>query len=413
MNIRARRRVTSERPSVFRDRSITGLVLAEVLSSVGTEMTWLALPWFVLVTTHSATKMGIVFAAEVGPTALLGIPAGAIVDRYGARRTMLACDLVRMPLLALFPVLHAAHLLSFALMLVLVALEGAFTTPYLACQRLILPEIVGEDEARIAQANTVVEAARNAAGLVGPAAAGILIALIGALNVIWLDAASYGVSFVIVLTLVRSARTVRDETRSDAAGLFAGVRYVARDPVLRSLVGVVVLSGFWGPLLVGALPVLAFRRYGADPRIAGLLFTALSAGLLAGGVVSYRALAKVQPLRLARFAIVWVACFLALLVIPMPAVGVAGVLTAQGLLIPSANAPVFTLLTTRVGEDVRAKVMTAVLTANTVAGPIGYAVVGPSVQALGLTGTLGMVALCALATAVTFILVTSRQVPAV
>ena len=55
-------------------------------------MTYLALPWFVLVTTGSATKMGIVLGVELLPTALLGIPSGAVVARLGARRTMMVAD---------------------------------------------------------------------------------------------------------------------------------------------------------------------------------------------------------------------------------------------------------------------------------------------------------------------------------
>jgi len=387
---------------VWRTPSVLGIALAEVLSSVGTEMTWLALPWFVLTTTHSPARMGIVFAVEVAPTAILGIPAGSIVDRYGARWTMLVCDLARAPLLASFPMLHDAGLLSFPVLLALVAVIGVFTTPYLACQRLILPEVVGEDEARVAQANTVVEGARNGAGLVGPAVAGVLIASIGALNVLWIDAASYAVSFLIVLAFVRVVHRVRDDEGA-ADGVLAGLRYALADPMLRSLAVVVVLSGFWAPLLFASLPVLAFDRYGADPRVAGLLFTSLSAGLLAGAVVSYRALAKVEPVRLARFAIVWIATCLAVLIVPMPAVGVCAVLAAEGLLIPSANAPAFTLLTTRVEANLRARVLTAILTANTIAGPIGYALVGPCVRFLGLAGTFAVVATFGALTAVLFL----------
>jgi len=59
---------------ILRNRSIAALLTAEVLSSLGSRMTWLALPWFVLVTTGSPTRMGIVFAIEVVPMALFGIP---------------------------------------------------------------------------------------------------------------------------------------------------------------------------------------------------------------------------------------------------------------------------------------------------------------------------------------------------
>jgi hypothetical protein len=151
------------------------------------------------------------------------------------------------------------------------------------------------------------------------------------------------------------------------------------------------------------VPVLAFDRYGADPRVAGLLFTSLSAGLLVGAIVSYRALAKVEPVRLARFAIVWIAACLAVLFVPMPVVGVCAVLAAEGLLIPRANAPAFTLLTTRVDANLRARVLTAILTANTIAGPIGYALVGPCVRLLGLAGTYAVVVTFAGLTAVLFL----------
>ncbi len=93
---------------MIRNRSILALLAAEVVSGLGTQMTWLALPWFVLVETGSATRMGLVYAAETIPIAVLGIPAGSVVQRLGARTTMLGCDLVRAPLLALVPILHSA-----------------------------------------------------------------------------------------------------------------------------------------------------------------------------------------------------------------------------------------------------------------------------------------------------------------
>ena len=85
---------------MIRDRSILALLVAEVVSSLGSQFTALALPWFVLVTTGSPTKMGLVFAAELVPMALLGIPAGAVVDRVGPRAAMLIADGVRAPIVA-------------------------------------------------------------------------------------------------------------------------------------------------------------------------------------------------------------------------------------------------------------------------------------------------------------------------
>src|SRR5919206_151247 len=69
---------------MLRNRSILALLAAELISNLGSRMTWLALPWFVLVTSGSATRMGIVFAVEALPIAFLGIPSGAVVQRIGA-----------------------------------------------------------------------------------------------------------------------------------------------------------------------------------------------------------------------------------------------------------------------------------------------------------------------------------------
>ena len=71
-------------------------------------MTWLALPWFVLVTTGSAKQMTLVIAAEAGGYALFGIPSGSLLERLGPQRTMRLCDAVRAPLMLLAPVPAAA-----------------------------------------------------------------------------------------------------------------------------------------------------------------------------------------------------------------------------------------------------------------------------------------------------------------
>jgi MFS family permease len=75
--------------SLLRKRGMRPLLLAEVVSSLGSQMTFLALPWFVLVTTGSPTRMGVVLGVELLPIAFFGIPSGALVSRLGARRTMI------------------------------------------------------------------------------------------------------------------------------------------------------------------------------------------------------------------------------------------------------------------------------------------------------------------------------------
>src|SRR4029450_4562090 len=165
-------------------------------------MTFLALPWFVLVTTGSATRMSIVLAVELVPVAVLGIPSGTLVSRLGARMTMVIGDAARAPLMLAIPLLHEAGLLTFPILLACVFVFGCFLAPYFSAQRLILPELVGDDERTVAQANAFVEGTQRATALLGPSVAGVLIAIIGASNVLYVDAASYFISFLILVTLV-------------------------------------------------------------------------------------------------------------------------------------------------------------------------------------------------------------------
>jgi MFS family permease len=224
--------------SQVKKSALGALVAAELVSVLGTRMTYLALPWFVLVTTGSPGKMSLVLAAEIAPMAILGIPSGALVQRIGSRNTMLVADFVRAPILASIPLLHSTGMLSFPLLLGLVALLGCFMPPYYASQRTILPELVGEDERLMSQGNSLIEGGAAFSALIGPALAGLLIPFIGAPNVLYVDAATYFVAFLLVLTLVPRRKLLVAAARPK---VLAGVRFLLSDKLLGPLAGVVVV----------------------------------------------------------------------------------------------------------------------------------------------------------------------------
>src|SRR5438128_7385180 len=110
-------------------------------------MTWLALPWFVLITTGSAKQMTFVIAAEAGGYALFGIPSGSLLERLGPQRTMRLCDAARAPLMVLVPVLHWRGDLTLPILIGTAFVLGVAGTPYGAAQRIVVAEILDEDEA--------------------------------------------------------------------------------------------------------------------------------------------------------------------------------------------------------------------------------------------------------------------------
>src|SRR5262245_64524299 len=90
---------------MWRNRSLVGLIAAELVSLTGSSMTFVALPFFVYLTTGSTAKMGWVLGAEMLPIALFGIPAGTVIAQLGAKKTMLISDAARGPLLRVIPIL--------------------------------------------------------------------------------------------------------------------------------------------------------------------------------------------------------------------------------------------------------------------------------------------------------------------
>jgi MFS family permease len=361
--------------------AVGALVLAETISVFGTRMTYLALPWFVLVTTDSPGKMSLVLAAEILPMAVLGIPSGSVVQRLGSRTTMLVADFARAPILASIPLLYAADRLSFGLLLAIVALLGCFMPPYFASQRTILPELVGEDERRMSQANSAIEGGSAFAALLGPAVAGMLIPFLGAPNVLYLDAATYLVAFVLVLAFVPRRKRLGAAVRS---GVLAGLRFLLADRLLGPLAAAVVVTGFFGAGMSAGLPVYAYDQFDGSARIAGLFYAALGAGALVGSLLAVVAVRKVAPLRLAGYAVLafvvplWVLPFLP----PWPVVFLA--LFTATLFTPLVNGPLIATLTARTPEALRPKVITAVISINTLAAPLGFLAAGQVLERWGV-----------------------------
>jgi MFS family permease len=374
---------------ILRNRSLLALLAAELVSRAGSQMTFLALPWFVLVTTGSPAKMGIVLAVELLPTALLGVPSGTLVTRIGARLTMLGSDLARVPLMASLPILHSAGLLSFPLLLVLVAAFGCFNAPYFASQRVILPELLGNDEQTIAQANSVLEGAGQTSALLGPPLAGLLIATLGAANVLYVDAATFAFSFVTVLLFVPARK--RAEAPEGSGGLLAGMSFLLRDALMGPLATVIVLMNALGQMLGAALPVLAFQRYD-DARVGGWLFAAYGLGGLIGTAVAYRLVTTVPALTLASLGAIGFALPLWVLVPHVALAPILGALAFTALCQPLINAPMFGVITTRTPPALFPKVMTAIVTLATIAGPLGVLAAGALLEHEGLMVTFGVIA---------------------
>lgn len=368
------------RASILRSRPVAALLAAEVLSTTGSQMTWLALPWFVLVTSGSK-QMAFVVAAEAAGYALFGIPSGSLLQRLGPQRTMRLCDAVRAPLMLLVPVLHWHGDLTLPILVVLAFLLGTAGTPYSSAQRVVVAEIMEEDEASVERANALLQGATRITLLFGPALAGVLIAAVGAPIVLVVDAASYVVAFVLVTLFVPVLGAARGED-TDAGGLLAGVRFLLSDPLMRGWTAAIVVGDASFSVLFVAIPVLVVAHYGADPRLAGAFMGAWGIGAVAGNVAAYRS-ERIGGLRQAPSLVVVQAAALWVLVAPVPAVAIAGALALSGIANGLVNPTLHSFLTLRPPVAIRAKALTATFTASVLGTPIALALAAPAFAAYG------------------------------
>jgi MFS family permease len=378
-------------------RPIGAVLAADVVSTLGTEMTAVALPWFVLVTTGSPIRTGAVLAAEFAGLTLLGLAGGGAAARLGPRRLMLGSDLARAILIGLIPLQYALGTLTYPVVLVVAFAVGGFFPAYNSSQRLVVAGFVGDDEVRLTRFGGLATAVNEMASFVGPALGGVLVAFVGAPNVLLLDAGSYLCAFALVAVLV-PARPSTVSTEEDGS-IGAGIRYLLRHRSLRWEVGGLGVVEVAFAAMMATMPVIALRS-GGGATAAGWMVGAYGAGAVAGGLISARS-TSAGP-RTATVAVWGVAASATALLMPAPLwttaviVGLIGV--GNGIYFPRF----FAALTTGTPPALRATVMTAATVAISAPGPVGFVGAGLLNQYVaGRAAGLGLVAVAALVGAAT------------
>jgi MFS family permease len=367
---------------MLKNRSLLGLISAELVSLTGSSMTFVALPWFVLATTGSTAKMGWVLGAEMLPIALFGIPAGTVISKLGSKRTMLICDAARGPLMLVIPILYHYGHLSFPALLGATFAVGIFSAPYMASSRLIIPEVAGEDEQAVASVSAILSGANLVTTLAGPVLAGILIGATSPSTVLVVDAATFVFSFLVISLVVRAGARVEAAARQK--GALAGVKFLLHDSLLGPITIAACVVNFVAQGLILGIEGIAFFRYHQSAHILGFLFGGFGVGAVAGAVVAQQATRKVPLLKLSAMAIVAMPLPLFLLSPTAPWPIAVLVIGAFGFFVPLVNAPIVGLLTMRTPAELRPKAVTGFMTVATMAGPFGFIASGYALRHIAL-----------------------------
>ena len=266
-----------------RNRDFLLLWSGQVVSTVGTRVTFVAFPLLVLALTGSPGKAGLVGFAQTLPYALVYLPAGAVVDRSDYRRVMLFADGGRAVALASIAVALLVGKLTFPQVVVVALLEGTLYVFFQVAESAALPHVVRRQQLATALAQN--QARDQGAGLVGAPLGGALFALSRAAPFV-ADAVSYTVSFLSLLLIRAPLRSERE--RSDA-GLVADVRegiaWYRRQPFLTAIIVIVGATNILYTALFLVLIVRA-REGGSSPALIGAMFSCAGAGAIAGALIA-------------------------------------------------------------------------------------------------------------------------------
>lgn len=380
-------------PLTARDRRpFVVLQAANAVSLSGNQVAALAIPWFVLQSTGSATLTGIVGAAGFLPIVLSALFGGAIVDRLGFRRVSILADLASGLTVALIPLLHAAEALGFPTLVALVFLGALLDTPGATARAALVPDLAARGGIAIERATASEQAVERGSLLVGAPLAGALIAVLGPTAVLWLNAASFAVSALLVAVALPGsaipAPEPRERSRGYRAELAEGLRFIRDDTLMRALLAVLVVTNFldavWGSVLA---PVFALEVYGS-PLALGLMAAAGGGGAVAGAL-AYAAVGPRWPRLppfLAGFA---VAGSRTIFLATLPGLPVAVAIVAVGGFGAGPLNPILgAVWYERIPAYLRGRVLGAGTAVSYAAIPLGALAGGPLLGAVGLRGAL-------------------------
>ena len=258
----------------------------ETVSHFGTAVSMIALP-LVAVTTLAVTpwQMGLLTSAETAAFLLVGLPAGAWLDRMRRRPVMLAADLARAVLLASIPLAWWAGLLTFWQLLVVALLTGLATVFFDVAYQSYLPSLVGREV--LIEGNSKLESTRSLAHVTGPAIGGGLVQVVGATVAVLVDAVSYLLS-ALALASVRTTEPIPEpaEQQRLRSQIAEGLRFVLRHPLLRPITACTGTANFFHGIHGAVIVLFLARELDLPAGTIGLLFTAGGLGGLLGALTS-------------------------------------------------------------------------------------------------------------------------------
>lgn len=275
------------RAGLWHHRDFLRFWAAQSVSQVGSQVSLLALPLIAALTLHASPfAVGMLAAAGQAPLLLVGLVAGAWVDRRHRRPVMVIADVGRAATLLVIPIAAALDALSMGLLYAVAFVAGTLTVFFDVAYLSYLPSLVGRDD--LVEANGKLEASSSVAQVTGPGLGGLLVALLTAPFAVLVDAASFLAS-AIFLSRIRAAEPVPTPAHERPGVIHEireGLRHVLHQRVLRALVGCSAVTNLFGYAFLAVYVLYMVENLGLGSTAIGLVFATGGVGAFIGAMLA-------------------------------------------------------------------------------------------------------------------------------
>lgn len=379
-------------------KPLAGVLTAIAVSVTGARISLVALPWFVLVTTGSATLTGLVAFCEMAPYVVVKAFTGPLVDRTGPRAVSWTTDLASAAAASAIPLLHALDLLSFPVLLGLVAVIGAARGPGDLAKEVMVPEAAERAGTPLERAMGLSGVIERLASTIGPAAGGALVALFGPMTGLVLNAVCFALgSVVVAVALPRGMGQPVVDPSAPGGGKEAGYwrrfgegfTFLRHEPLLLAVIVMVGITNLLDAAMTTLLLPVWAGESGNGPAAIGLIGSVMGAAAVGGSLIAAMAAHRLRRrvVVLGGFLLAGAPRFL-VLAVDAPLGAVLAVFAVSGFGAGFINPVLGAVLVERVPRRMLGRVNALGDSLSWSGIPLGGLLAGAAVSAVGLTPVL-------------------------
>jgi MFS family permease len=276
------------RGGLWRHLEFRRLWIGESVSQFGSTISQLALPLVAILILHASTfEVGLLVTSQMVAFLVVGLPAGAWVDRMRFRAVLIVNDVLRALALASVPVAHWLGVLTIEQLYAVALLTGICTVFFDVAYQSYLPQLVEREQ--LVEGNAKLEATASVSQIAGPSAGGVLIQMLTAPYAVLLDAVSFLWSAYWVAAIrTRPPKAERRPDRNLRREIGEGLRFVLGNRLLRSIAMCTGSSNLFGSMAASVFYVLLARELALSPGWIGLIESISAIGGLAGSLLATR-----------------------------------------------------------------------------------------------------------------------------